>query len=270
MTLEIRSRTEHVDDSEFATFAFGRKWGVDGVTEIDSEMRRALITVRYTRDTYNTVITLATAHERGHASVARDVDEGYSELSTSTRFERLGNYDRWQNEVEAWLRGCANIEIDQLHEGQFMLDALNTYRRSLGVSEEDWVTAREVLLDGIVVEYLWQMLRQYEPLEPDPNDEHDDNCIHESEYVDDDDWENSEPVPESGGNTDEFEPGDDEPEPDQDPISTEKHARGQNQLDWMSPEIAERVMNGESIESLANEFNLDPTNLPPLLKAFVL
>jgi hypothetical protein len=210
--MDIRERSE-LDDSIRAR-PIGAKWGVDGVTKINAALTKSIIRVRFTNEAVAGPIMLTMQHERGHAALAADVADG--EYENKLPFDVLRGYDKWQNEIEAWVRGCG--EFGSYEDGMMILDCLNTYRRNLSVSDEEWIAGREVILDCLINPTYHTALRQYEPLEPARNDEgywpEPPECV---EVVDDDDDElPDDPEP------DDFDPDDydrmpDQPEPEPDP-----------------------------------------------------
>lgn len=158
-----------IKEADFSKAAFTRKWKVAGVTEIEAAMTKAEITIDIDEETEGMVAACAMKHEIGHVLVASDIAENDGD------FETLTSYDRWQNEVEAWVRGVED-SIDnndghllRFHHASMMLDALNSYRRGLNVSDEDWEAARELLFD-VVQPRDQDAFAEYVPIEPDPDE----------------------------------------------------------------------------------------------------
>jgi hypothetical protein len=214
----------------------GRFWGLSGVTRVDSSMLKASIEIE-SDGTHAQLINMTIDHEMGHVSVACDVRDFYGQDA----FDDLLEYDRWQHEVEAWIRGLSDTMIWSDEQGRYVLDCLNSYRRALDVSDRDWVDGVRALLFSLVTdESIRNYLLGYRPLEPDPDDD-----------------------PGTGGciTRGDVEDGGGEPEPERAPETD----RG-----WLRRDIMKQAFNDpNSIPALAAEHGLDLNKLPPLLKAVI-
>ena len=139
------------------------KWLVAGMTRIPVEMDKADIKVQMTGDTRDAITAWAMRHEEGHVGVAEDVVDGCGGNRTEAA-EVFTDYDRWQNEVEAWTR--STFELHRKSSAEFILDCLNSYRRGLNVSDEEWNEGVEVIAGMAPKEELREYIRNYIPIEP--------------------------------------------------------------------------------------------------------
>ena len=111
--------------------SIGRKWNIDGVTQYPEGLPVINIEVYTTGNTENVVFSLAMLHELGHAKVCHDINDN----QPSRTWEILTRYDRWEAEVEAWMRGIEGHTIDFL-DATLILDCMNSYRRGIPASDE--------------------------------------------------------------------------------------------------------------------------------------
>lgn len=237
-----------------ANCAVARKWDVEGVTKTQPDFERCFIEVVLGENHKPGIVKAVVGHEVGHASRNQDIRDGFE--TATEAFETLIEQDRWETEIEAWMRG---ERITTLQQGQCMLDCLNSYRRTLSISDRVWEYDRDALLETMAVEKHWEALKAYIPLEPDDDDEEPD-C---SEYgeVTDDEMDGGEDVDPDEG----WEPSDDtfDLPPDETPTTrtTDKH--------WLDQTVIERIEQGDSIAEIAADYDLDMNEMPPLVKALI-
>ena len=228
--------------------SIGRKWAVDGVTTFPIALDTIHVEVTQTTKTKSWVVMLAALHEKGHAFCGQDVVRNVDHSSGA--YKLLGTYDKWQSEVEAWMRGLEHRGIDYA-DGTFILDCLNSYRRGIPATEEQWQEAIELL--GTVYAGDVQDLRDYLPLEPDPGEKLRE-CL--PDFTKDD----------GRSDDDEREEKDDKGDDKGDQRNDYDEANPFD-LRWLAQNILDKVAGGSSIEAVAAEYDLDPTRLPPLLAA---
>lgn len=167
--------------------SFWRKWGVDGMTEANEYLTTANCRILHKtkRANNNQAAMLVRKHELGHTEVYKNVLANTRNWKRS--YEILAkNYDPWQAEVEAWIYGIGqhgNVLTD-IKTATLMLDALNTYRRSLNVDDETWKDSIAVVLEETCDPATWPFLKNYTPLEPDPNDAPQQPCA-----ISNDEWQ---------------------------------------------------------------------------------
>lgn len=236
--------------------AVGKKWGILGVTTINEELEVAEIEVRFD-PVHDAPIILAEYHERGHVAVVEDIING---VPRDDALAVLDEYDRWQNEVEAWGR----IPDDNLayEDGTFILDCLNSYRRGLGISDEEWEAGREVITSTIISVYARPALREYEPIEPDPDEPPPSGCCHIDGEADGD-----------GGEEEGKDKGDDSGEDgdgdgDGKLINVEVQRDTKYEQRWLDEDTL-RLLEKNSIESVAVQRGLDVQKTPPGFEAIV-
>jgi hypothetical protein len=135
--------------------SFGQKWLTNGrcshnvqVIDVEVEMYNGAL---------KEVVRACLGHEVGHSELLRRIEQ-----------QDMAKLDRYMVEVDAWVRWAQAGNTPQaLNIGMVILDALNSYRRAYGASEEVWAATR------LLVES-WsddpETLRKYEPLEPDPDE----------------------------------------------------------------------------------------------------
>lgn len=239
--------------------AVGRKWGVNGATKFRKQMDSLAIEVQHEVRVERVTADMASMHERGHAHTINDVllDAPNADEAWTT----MCGYDRWQCEVEAWIRGLNEQRtlIDNIEEAEFVLDCLNSYRRGLpDVTDADWEEAVEVIIGSIVVEdeELRQRIREYEPIEPEPNDPAPGGCMPSVPMPGDDGEDND------GGDGDEDMQGNGEGETPNPDNLTENFDAG-----WLAPNILDALQGGVSATTLARERGLDVNRMPPLAQA---
>jgi len=236
----------------------GKKWAVDGRTIYPETLDTVRVEVdyipeRYTAATKGHVIALARRHEHGHASVAGDM---LLNSNVKDAWTMLQKYAKWDNEVEAWMRGLENAVID-FDDVMFILDCLNTYRRGVPATDEQWDAARELI--AVVYDGPKKDVFDYVPLEPDPDDPPPKGCMPQfGDPFGHDEGDGKGPGP----------GGDDEGEKQEPKGEGEENPRD-NPFDWgwLKQEVLDVIAGGTSIEDAAKEFDLDPTRLPPLLQA---
>lgn len=277
------------------------KWGVAGVTRIAEDLSRADITVNHSKGAAYQVAQWALKHEHGHADVADDLlDEvGYDEPFEAA--DLLRNYDKWQNEVEAWTRN--DQPVTSMAVGELILDCLNSYRRGLKIDDEEWEEARELIADMANNEVVRDHLRSYEPLEPyddepppscgsgpslDPEDglrpPEDGNGDEDQTEPEDDGESGSEEDDgeEAGGSEEDGEDDEggqiNEAKPDDGQYDPEKdrggHGGSQNfqtkatlEGIWNDPATIRELQTGRSLESVAAELDVPVSTATPLARA---
>lgn len=220
---------------------FVRRWRVEGEATISRDLRTSTVTLKRYSGAVPDLLDAARAHEYGHLRVWQDVKDADS----NSAFETLQGYDAFQAEVEAWARGFENdiglLDISA-NVGYLILDALNSYRRSLGVSQADWNAAVELIC--AYAPHIAEDLRRYKPLEPEPG-ENPPSCVVERE--DNGDGDGDEPKPD--------EPQDglgDEPEKPAPTESEEYNGMGS----WDAQEVIDFLLEGNSLREAADKFDL--------------
>jgi hypothetical protein len=271
------------------------KWGVDGVTQYGNDLRTADITVTYQMAT-SSVHHVAMIHERGHVDVLRDIVANVAVDEDAKTV--LRSYDKWQGEVEAWVRGLDATAISREH-GYFILDCLNTYRRSLAISDDEWYAAK-VLIAGYAATADSQAdLLNYVPLEPEPGDpppcggtEGRDPEDDDPEEGDDDPEDGGDPEdgddddddddPEDGGDPEDGDDDDDEyedggdPEDGDDDDDEYEDGDGDGEGDernldrrWTDEAVVRAIEDGATVDEAATRFGLDPAQVPPLIRVLL-
>ena len=151
--------------------SIGKKWGVTGVAVVHEGFDKAVVTVDYVlfRSAPRNQV-LARAHEFGHVAVAQDYIDGIpSEMDAWDAYRRMPIFE---NEVEAWLRGIEadfGGVIEQKQDVHLILDCLNSYRRGLKATDDQWAQALILIADYYTgpPEDVWE----YEPIEPEIGEE---------------------------------------------------------------------------------------------------
>lgn len=167
MPKHVTVKTTVVPSEELPAAKFVERWGIDAVTKLVQPIESgSSIKIRYRQDTLSSTVWNAYWHEIGHVQQADDV------FADGVTLKELINGDRWAVEVAAWVGGIELADGARRRLGivnfdhRLILDALNTYRRSLRVSDERWQEARRLIFN---------MLNRpddgYVPLEPEPDDE---------------------------------------------------------------------------------------------------
>jgi len=223
--------------------SIGRKWAVDGVTKFPRDLDAIHIEVYKTTATSDSAIRLASLHEHGHASTGLDVIGNIGEKEAS--FTVLSGYDRWQSEVEAWMRGLEHYNID-MADASLILDCLNSYRRGIPAKQSDWLEMLELLATVYTGDK--QDLYNYVPLEPDPG-EKPRQCLPDF-------------------NEDDGRGGDGEEEDGEDGGQRRDYDKD-NPFDnrWLEQDVLDEIAGSKTIEEVAKARGLDPNRLPPLLEA---
>ena len=224
--------------------SIGRIWKVAGWTTFNHKLSSARILVQNTAGTANSITHLAVDHERGHVDVARDILA--SSIDGAEAFKVLKGHDRWQIEVEAWLHGLEQSRVPNLVESHFhfILDCLNSYRRALSVTDEQWEEAVRLIAEDIADV---DELLAYKPLEPDPGEEPP-SCMPGIPYpASDSDSDGDDP-------TLPFEEGD--------------FTKGDSLFDrrWLLQDVLTDLRT-RTINEVAIARGLDPTRVPPLIAA---
>lgn len=273
-------KRQEVPFGQHAQSSIWNKWEVDGMTSYPEDLSLAEITVTRTHSTAAMIEALALAHEHGHVFTVDNM------LDNGGDADVMRAYDRWQGEIEAWIRGVddANAAFTD-QTGAFALDCLNTYRRSLGVSEADWEAGRAIIADMAISERVRDYLLSYVPEEPMPNEpppdcqtvrpaEDGDDEAGDDEGEGDDDDEGDEPEPEEGdeqvppdeGGNEPFHGGDDRdeegdwehfPEPDFGPPVYDSR--------WLAPDVM-AALERDGVDITAAHYKLDPRTMPPLAR----
>jgi len=232
--------------------SFARKWQVEGATSVRSEMDRihivcwgpAAIRGRSTAD-------MCMRHEFGHAFIISDLKEG---LGKFEGFEAMDNYDKWQAEIEAWIRGNEHLSplapLALTYEnGMLMLDALNSYRRALKIDDRTWRVDTDMTIDALFSPDEARKLKWYIPLEPEPGDDAP-NCFDEYEQT--------------GERRDE-----DEEREREEMRRIQDGARDRKQWSDFEQEILDSPMPRQTAQRYADAHGLDMRDLGPLLQAVI-
>lgn len=224
--------------------SIGRKWGIDGVTMCEEGWPAGIhIEVYTTTATKDVVHRLASLHENGHAACQQDILR-----NTDTRrsaWNILTGYNRWQAEVEAWMRGLAGYTVD-LDDSMLILDCMNSYRRGIPVSDTEWTDFVDLL--GTLYNGNTKDLHDYVPLEPDPGEEPRE-CL-PGVFTPDDGRD---------GEFDDAEDGE----------GSRHEVDMDNPFDnrWLEQDVLDELATGSSIEDVAKKHGLDTSKLPPLVAA---
>ena len=270
--IPVHTSYEHTDALPGSAW---RKWGIAGVTKIPAGLDKMTIVVEHktARANNNKIAMLARKHELGHADTVQDILDASSSVAEAFDIVKNG-YDRWQLEVEAWIRGCEDDKAFNRiihHEGQFtcgtfILDCLNSYRRGLEISESDWRDGRTAVVEALFsVEWIKAALYEYEPLEPDQEEDPQTGCFGD---------ENGIPFirlpaqPEEDGDE-----KDDAPQPEPGEFSQEEdhfeYEPGQKMNDvWNNQEVLDYIASGHGLQNTGRKYNLDPMQASPLAKAY--
>jgi hypothetical protein len=253
----VKTTVKVTEGEVVQTAAITRKWDIDGVTTTAPDMECFKIAVTLGDRHIPGTVKVVVGHEVGHASFNQDIRDGYERVEDA--FQTLKLQDRWDTEIEAWLRG---ERITTLTQGQLMFDALNSYRRALGTDDDTWYETREVLLETIVAAKWRDPLRDYIPLEPDPNDAPPE-CGEYREISDAEMQDGDEIDPEDGWNPPEDYDYDDEDDRTYEalPVKTDS--------DWLDQDVIEAIQNGEALQAIIDQHGLDAWKMPPLIKALV-
>lgn len=239
--------------------SIGKKWGIDGITVYPEHLRAISVEVTRTPTTKDVVAELATLHEVGHAEACVDIVRN---VGNGDAFNTLCTQDKWRGEVEAWMRGLEHHTID-LDDAMLILDCLNSYRRGIPATDDQWRDAIDLL--GTVYDGDVQDLHDYVPLEPDPGEKPRD-C---QPSTVEDDGRGDDPKPEDGDGDEDKGGGDNDDDRD-DPEKGENDGyTKKNQYDngWLKQEILDKVAAGDDVQLLAIEYDLDVDKMPPVIKA---
>lgn len=157
--ITITRKNEKLEQGNY----FTEKWGVSGRVCIEEGMSDATMTVEKAGHVVPSIVHTVVAHETGHVDFFEDRLLNEANLTPQSFVEG----DIWFIEVDAWIRGIDNhLKVPfTLAKGQLALDALNSYRRGYGVTDEQWLEAKQLIADRCTAT---KMLMKYEPLEPPP------------------------------------------------------------------------------------------------------
>lgn len=222
--------------------AIGRVHLIDGVARFNDAFDGAEIIVTKTLNTSNIKIVLAQAHEHGHVGTFIDIEPDNRKAAA------IGS-DRFDMEVEAWLRAFEHIPLSLLQQNasfEFVLDCLNSYRRNSGVEDERWNEA--VALIATYAPH-YEELINYTPLEPDPGDEPP-ACAKDAQ---------GKAIGRDGDGNDY------NPEAMEDPFGHDDGGGGDPR--WLRQDIVDAIRNGARIEDIAAENSLPLDKLPALIQA---
>lgn len=263
MTLRARENVS-VAPTTGAT-GFDRKHGARGTTKIYRDLVSVDIQIDVTPETRPLTEALTLAHERGHVGVLSDIVEG---MPADEAADAVKAYDRWQNELEAWVRAARGwVLVTDRESVEFVLDCLSSYRRGIPVPDRDWRAMRPMLGDAIVDDAIRPYWDTYQPMEPDAGDPPPECGA--PEPSDDETPEGWEPTP---GDDDCDDPDcdqhDDGLEPDDDATRGDggfDDDRGF--IDWMEPDVIAEVLRGDPPVEVARRHGLDLADAPPLVVA---
>ena len=259
----------------------GRHWQIAGVTKVPATLDKIDIEVEFSADTLDRIKNLALRHEQGHADLTQDVVSAYGR--TEDAFKILKDeYDPWQNECEAWIRGHGSrLPIKWIKAGQFVLDCLNSYRRGLNVTEEEWTLGTTVVIEALFHKDLWEVLKRYIPREPEAPEDFLQPCgepdgdefipipePNEDGPLDEDpkegdterDGEGSKESPDGDG-MDKPPTPESGPERDENPIKMDAPKLDKS---WNDPDVVD-LLDSMTIEEIGRLRGLDPALAPPLI-----
>lgn len=280
--MNVREKIIETTAAKMQGSSLTRRHFVDGVTKyMDEKLNVVNIEVTMVpKKTKPVIVELARRHENGHADVARDIMSNVPDHIVPV----LKGYDTWTGEVEAWMRGLERAVIDWT-DATFILDCMNTYRRGRNVPDELWSEFVELLITKYSdTDHSADDVREYEPLEPDPNDAPPTGCGFDPDGEpfgtpipgpDEEDGDDAE-----GGDEGDGEGGSDD-EKDADKNGNKKDGKpnkggGDEELNmddakfdngWLKQEVLDAVADGADFAATAKKYGLDPNRLPPLLEA---